>query len=401
MYMNINSRSMTEDFPHTSQKPYNENAIDTESKTAIELLRIPDGVQLFAVEENFDVNAAPPSFSHSLVVYEFENVKVRSKPVGFIEVGDWMYPLVPHRSPVLHCSNGAYMFPNATVQGSSSHSKNIGIVLSKDLDPGYDRVFRELLKNFATLQEQNHHLQGEPKIDLRKLVTCSEERRTSFAQAVHPTFSTASSKKIATNVERSANWLSGGLSKGAKLTVGLVQAGASKLQSKIKPNEQPTKVQDTIQNSLYVTNEVSKVTVTISGAVVRKLMEATDEITKSVTPHLVKAMQESDLDKRSSKKASVIRVANAGFKGMGTVWHSLEKGGKAIAQAVSIATVDTVQYKYGEDAGQSASNDIGTVSNLGKTALDLDNLAVNHVVKKASKTAGTNVLQEYLNEDKK
>ena len=33
---------------------------------------------------------------------------------GFIQVGEWSYPVVPAQSPVLHSFYGAYMFPDAT-----------------------------------------------------------------------------------------------------------------------------------------------------------------------------------------------------------------------------------------------------------------------------------------------
>lgn len=31
---------------------------------------------------------------------------------SFLKVGDWMYPLVPGRSPALHTNYGAYLFPD-------------------------------------------------------------------------------------------------------------------------------------------------------------------------------------------------------------------------------------------------------------------------------------------------
>lgn len=33
---------------------------------------------------------------------------------GFLQVGEWSYPLIPAQSPVLHSFYGAYMFPDAT-----------------------------------------------------------------------------------------------------------------------------------------------------------------------------------------------------------------------------------------------------------------------------------------------
>ena len=74
------------------------------------------------------------------------------RPPAFLRVGDWVYPLMPGCSPVLHCANGAYVFPNISSDSSMSESHNVGVVLSADLDAVYEEMFRAILSNSASLQ---------------------------------------------------------------------------------------------------------------------------------------------------------------------------------------------------------------------------------------------------------
>ena len=74
------------------------------------------------------------------------------RPPAFIEVGEWVYPLVPGNSPVLHCTNGAYIFPNITTSQSTSNIESVGLVLSSNLDPMYEEMFASMLSNMANLQ---------------------------------------------------------------------------------------------------------------------------------------------------------------------------------------------------------------------------------------------------------
>ena len=54
------------------------------SEIAYEILHIPTGVQLFAVEESLEVNAAPPSYSTSLTIYTFEENKNSANAGRFV-----------------------------------------------------------------------------------------------------------------------------------------------------------------------------------------------------------------------------------------------------------------------------------------------------------------------------
>ena len=86
------------------------------------LFSIRDGVQMFFITPEGYVSA--PSYPSSLSVYKFTDSPQPSasndqRPPAFLKIGDWTYPLLPGRSPVLHANWGAYIFPdvNAVDEG--------------------------------------------------------------------------------------------------------------------------------------------------------------------------------------------------------------------------------------------------------------------------------------------
>lgn len=83
---------------------------------ATAIFSIPDGVQIFYITPEGYVSA--PSYPSSLNIFKFtktdqpEEASNQLRPPAFLQVGDWMYPLVPDASPALHTSYGGYVFPD-------------------------------------------------------------------------------------------------------------------------------------------------------------------------------------------------------------------------------------------------------------------------------------------------
>lgn len=67
------------------------------------------------------------------------------------QVCDWLYPLVPDRSPVLKCTVGAYMFPDTMLQASGCF---VGVVLSSELPEDDRELFEDLLRQMSDLRLQ-------------------------------------------------------------------------------------------------------------------------------------------------------------------------------------------------------------------------------------------------------
>ncbi|CAK8675249.1 unnamed protein product [Clavelina lepadiformis] len=374
------------------------------AEDAVELLHIPGGIQLFSVSEDLNVNVPPPSYPTSLSVFIFENDLEEPStqpalPPAFIQAGDWIYPLVRGHSPVLLCANGAYMFQNIIDPSlpTTDHPDYIGLVISSALDPAYGEMFTNILSNMACLQVQEQSSEEGPPKYLCNFVNyqAKEEPVTNKDEAI--------SQKIASGIEKSAGWLSWGLVKGAKYTSSLIKLGADHLQKNITPDEKPTTVNPTLNKGLQYTHEASKSTVKVSAEIVKGLTTLTTGATKTVFSHvkpyanfLFPKSNSSEQEAKNSNMKGVMTVVGAGVTGFSEVWTSLEKAGMAIAHSVSQATVDTVQHKYGAEAGKSTSHIMGTAVNVGRTAFNLDNLGIKAMVKRTAKNAGKTALMNYV-----
>lgn len=95
-------------------------------RKAEELYSIPDGVQIFFIERQ---EASVPTYPTSLRIFRFkiDNSPSASAsaaaegPPAFLQVGDWVYPLLPGQSPALAADYGAYLFPNASSDDSGKN----------------------------------------------------------------------------------------------------------------------------------------------------------------------------------------------------------------------------------------------------------------------------------------
>nr|KAF6461051.1 spartin [Molossus molossus] len=126
--------------------------LETLGLDADELILIPNGVQIFFVNPAGEVSA--PSYPGYLRIVRFLDNSldtVLNRPPGFLQVCDWLYPLVPDRSPVLKCTVGAYMFPDTMLQASGCF---VGVVLSSELPEDDKELFEDLLRQMSDLRLQ-------------------------------------------------------------------------------------------------------------------------------------------------------------------------------------------------------------------------------------------------------
>ena len=76
---------------------------------ALILFQINDRVNIFYINESGQVTT--PYQPSSLYLYKFKDPTMMETP-AMLQVGTWVYPLVPGKSPVLQSSAGSYMFPD-------------------------------------------------------------------------------------------------------------------------------------------------------------------------------------------------------------------------------------------------------------------------------------------------
>ncbi|KFQ11494.1 Spartin, partial [Haliaeetus albicilla] len=428
---------------------------------ADELILIPQGVQIFFVTPDGQVSA--PSYPGYLRIVKFldtDSETVQSRPPAFLQVCDWLYPLMCNQSPVLCCNTGVYMFPDTMSQMPGSY---VGVVLSSELPAADRELFEDLLKQMSDLRIQvnfwaacfkpirkgshervglsselpatervhfedkfkqmsGHKVQVNsrtviPKFYRKKKKSLKYIDAVNLPQTVHiqPQPEGAEnqlpewSEKVAHGILSGASWVSWGLIKGAEYTGKAIHKGASKLREHIQPEEKPLEVNPTVAKGLHVAKQATGGAVKVSQFLVEGVCSIASCVGKELAPHvkkhgskLVPESLKKDKDGKSTFDGALV-VAASGVQGFSTVWQGLESAAKCIAKSVSTETVKTVKYKYGDDAGHATDNAMNSAINVGVTAFNIDNIGIKAVVKRTAKETGHAVLDEYkvLDNEKK
>ncbi|XP_025954091.1 spartin isoform X7 [Dromaius novaehollandiae] len=356
---------------------------------ADELILIPQGVQIFFVTPDGQVSA--PSYPGYLRIVKFldtDSEAARNRPPAFLQVCDWMYPLMCNQSPVLCCSTGVYMFPDTMSQVPGSY---VGVVLSSELPAADRELFEDLLKQMSDLRIQIVHIQPQAE---------GEEKEKELPEW---------SEKVAHGILSGASWVSWGLMKGAEYTGKAIHKGASKLREHIQPEEKPLEVNPAVAKGLHVAKQATGGAVKVSQFLVEGVCSIASCVGKELAPHvkkhgskLVPESLKKDKDGKSTFDGALV-VAASGVQGFSTVWQGLESAAKCIAKSVSTETVKTVKYKYGDKAGHATDNAMNSAINVGVTAFNIDNIGIKAVVKRTAKETGHAVLDEYkvLDKEKK
>ncbi|XP_004680263.1 PREDICTED: spartin [Condylura cristata] len=437
--------SVGEDFyrNHSQPPPLESLGLDAD-----ELILIPNGVQIFFVNPAGEVSA--PSYPGYLRIVRFLDNSldtVLNRPPGFLQVCDWLYPLVPDRSPVLKCTVGAYMFPDTMLQASGCF---VGVVLSSELPEDDRELFEDLLRQMSDLRLQTNwnRAEGENEFqipgrsrsppdqlkeasgtDMRQLDpsldqgskdvrhkgkrgkktkdTSNEEVNLSHIVPYEPVSEEKAkelpewSEKVAQNILSGASWVSWGLVKGAEFTGKAIQKGASKLRERIQPEEKPVEVSPAVTRGLHIAKQATGGAAKVSQFLVDGVCTVANCVGKELAPHvkkhgskLVPESLKKDRNGKSPLDGAMV-VAASSVQGFSTVWQGLECAAKCIVNNVSAETVQTVRYKYGHTAGEATHDAVDSAINVGVTAYNIDNIGIKAMVKKTAKQTGHTLLEDY------
>ncbi|XP_076447136.1 spartin-like [Babylonia areolata] len=390
------------------------------SADGTELFYIADGVQIFHITYEGYVSA--PSYPTSLRIVRFQEslesdggteCGARGEARAFLQVGDWLYPLIPGASPVLRTTFGAYLFPDLSLEGTGS---SVGLILPSTLSEEEHHILEDILRHFSVIQEQQAETpqdettvptapEAEPEdaaVPRSDAEVREEEPGTCGIAEDHST-----SAKISRGIIVASSWISWGLGKGAEKAGQLITYGSAKLRERMHPESVPRPVDPRVQKGVMYARKASNAAVNISAFVVTKLGEATMALGRRVAPHLRKKGEELlpksvKTDENKSRLHGVMEVAASGLQGVGTVWLSLEAAAKALGRSVAQETVATVHHKYGGEASKLAENTVYTAGNVAMVAYNTESLAVKAIIKRTAKNAGAAVvydLQETSEED--
>lgn len=365
-----------------------------------ELLFLPNGVQIFFVTPDGQVSA--PSYPGYLRLVKFtseHSERMPNRPPAFLQVCDWLYPLMASDSPVLLCNTGVFMFPDMMAPSPGSY---VGVVLSSEL-PAADRVlFQDLLSQMTDLRVQAPD-EAADSVNLSQKVPLApqEEAAAASAEAGEDAPLPEWSGKVASGILTGASWLSWGLVKGAEFTGKAIHKGASKLREHITPEDKPSHVSPTVTKGLHVAKQATGGAVKVSQFLVDGVCTVAGCVGRELAPHvkkhgekLIPESMKKDKDGRSNIDGAMV-VAASGVQGFATMWTGLEVAAKNITSSVASETVTTVKHKYGSAAGQATDHAVNSAINVGVTAFNIDNLGIKAIVKRTGKQAAQAILEDY------
>lgn len=373
-----------------------------------ELIYIPHGVQIFFVTPEGHVSA--PSYPGYLRLVKFtsdHSDRMPNRPPAFLQVCDWIYPLMAMQSPVLLCNTGVFMFPDMMAPAPGYY---VGVVLSSELPASDRELFQDLLSQMTDLRIQAPD-EATDTINLSQKVPIAapeeaapdetEPKKSTPAATEDEKVLPEWSEKVANGILTGASWLSWGLVKGAEFTGKAIHKGASKLREHITPEDKPTHVSPTVTKGLHVAKQATGGAVKVSQFLVDGVCAVAGCVGRELAPHvkkhgekLIPESMKKDKDGRSNIDGAMV-VAASGVQGFATMWTGLETAAKNITSSVASETVTTVKHKYGDAAGQATDNAVNSAINVGITAFNVDNLGIKAMVKKTGKQTAKAILEDY------
>ncbi|KAL1438133.1 hypothetical protein MTO96_048224 [Rhipicephalus appendiculatus] len=275
-------------------------------------------------------------------------------PLPWLQVGTWIYPLVPKQSPALKSGFGAYLFPNIDAPLKETGA-SVGVLLPPDLP-------HEMISLFESLMEELTAMKIEV-LDDSCFTKCTPE---SFLSRFRR--STSFSQQVSDTIVAGSEALSKGLTKGAMVTGEALKMGTARLKQYLKPDPQPLEVDPRVKQGLEILRTVTGSARSVTERVANKVGELTVKVAQMVATNVscetcIAGPQElpsSSMD----KVQGALTIAKGGIQGLSTVYVGLENAAKILATSLADETVEVIGYKYGTDAAQVVDNAMNSVTNV-------------------------------------
>ncbi|RZC41035.1 Senescence and/or MIT domain containing protein [Asbolus verrucosus] len=345
------------------------DTIDTNTPMEAEVVYMYEGVKLYFISPAGEVSSTlrPQTLKIILVDNEGENV-----PRAILQIGTWVYPLIPGVSPCYRADYGAFILPNVYAETPGS---SIGIILPSDADADAYEVLESILYGIV----------GESKPP-EMLLPPSEDL----------------SEKISNGIVTGASFLSRGLVTGAEKVGNLLNLSTPKLINRMNSTDRPAEIPAGVTRSMQIAETATNKAARVTGYVAEQVGVATVKLGKFLAPHIQKQgtrlltsgfrMSEEDA---SNKVKGVMTVAAGAVEGFSTVYRGLENSASILGQSLKNNTVKVVQHKYGQPAGEFAGDTLSTVGNVYQISQNTKVIQPKHLAKRTAKEAGKAVVHGY------
>ncbi|GMT28125.1 hypothetical protein PFISCL1PPCAC_19422 [Pristionchus fissidentatus] len=340
------------------------------------VLSIPDGVQLFSIDEN---STTAPTYPSALSVFKFtprvdqptsssaEPAFSSLRPDALLQVGPWTYPLYKGQTPILVNEFGAYVVSNPTVDDPDL---KVAILLPTDVDENLKRQLNRLLKELAVLRESSE-TEG-----TKEELTSEEKKRVSEKIA---RFLIKSGEKVAWTVQKTS-----------VRTATLVHSKSEKWRN-APPTEKPMTVSPTVKSGIVYVHKGSKVVA--KGT--RYLLDKIGDVGISVGRKVANGAKSTFGDGKGGGVVSdTITVLGGGIAGVSTAWIALEDASKVLCRSIADDTVGVVKVKYGDEAAQTTHHTLYSVGHGTLAAAQLWDLGPRSIAGRMARKAGIQAVRE-------
>lgn len=377
------------DRPPTYDEATSAGTARSPRREAEELFCIESGVQIFYVSAEGGVEAPPePTDLHVYRLPGRQDAMFPDEkaPLPWLQVGTWIYPLVPKQSPALKSGYGAYLFPNIDAPLKESGA-SVGVLLPPDLPYEMITLFESLMEELTAMKievlNESSYTKCVPESFLSRF-----RRSTSFSQ------------QVSDSIVAGSEALSKGLTKGAMVTGEALKMGTARLKQYLKPDQQPLTVDPRVKQGLEILRTVTGSVRNVTERVANKVGELTVSVAQMVATNVsceTCIAGAPEVPSTSMEKVqSALTIAKGGIQGLSTVYIGLENAAKILATSLANETVEVIGHKYGTDAAQVVDNAMNSVTNVTMATAVVRGLGFKGIAKRTAKETGKAILQEYV-----
>lgn len=339
-----------------------------------EILYVQDNVNIYFISSDGSVTT-PSKEPETLKIFILEDDDSANNPKAFLQVGGWIYPLVPGVSPCYRIDRHTFILPDvhSTVEGSS-----VGLVFPEDTDDSVFELLEDILQGIVTRRPVARHA----------------------ARRIGEGYSYSISRGIVTG----AQYISSGLVRGAQKASELMNYGTPKLIDKINPDPNPREVSPRVSQGLQVAKNVTGTAVQVTGYISSQVGNATIALGRFLAPHiqsqgtkLLSSTCNYTQQEASEKMDGVFHLAAGAVEGFGTIYEGLENSAGILATSLANNTVKIVEHKYGPAVGEATGDYLHTMGNVFVAGNTIRHLTPKSLAKVTAKATGKAVVEDYRN----
>lgn len=274
----------------------------------------------------------------------------------------------------MRVSHGNYIF--------ASKNGFYGLVISDDTEISIIECFEKLLikHTIYKIASKEIHILDYP---INDQISVSHDRIAAVGN------------KIAHYLKRGTVVLTNGIRKGTTTVVSGIQKGSNKIQSKITPNETPTKVSQTTQSNIGKAKMAGVAIAKVSGAIVTGAVAAVNALSHEISNGVSQtALGKKIVSESGPKTQAAKEIVKSAVAGVFTIYDEVVTAGLTLVKETGTQTANVAKHKYGDDVGLACQNTADIVDSVANAAVNLNRLGTKALAKRVAANTTVEMLSD-------